>query len=147
MSAADGKGSGDHAADGGRRDKCTRHLINATRLQLESISDVERRRNRYADEIPAASVITFNTQSAAQAASDFLLMMGGLIDAAAPTDYLRVRPQSRKMEPVVPLPNSSSCLDCGTVSRSRLARGDSFDLPLLERSSGTGRSRSSRPMR
>lgn len=109
------------------------HLINATKLQEESLPEAERRRNRYVDELPAASVITFNTQSAGQAASDFLLMMGGFIDAAATTDYLRVQPRSRIMEPVVPIANRVSCSDCGTVSTSRLARGDSFELPLPER--------------
>jgi molybdopterin/thiamine biosynthesis adenylyltransferase len=113
--------------------RCNR-LISGTKLQRESISEPERRRNRYADELPAASVITFNTQSAGQAASDFLLMFGGLIENVAATDYLRVQPRLRVMEPVVPLPNSPQCSDCGAYMTSRRARGDSADLPLPERS-------------
>jgi molybdopterin/thiamine biosynthesis adenylyltransferase len=114
--------------------RCNR-LISGTKLQQESISETERRRNRYTDELPAASVITFNTQSAGQAASDFLLMVGGLMEDAALTDYLRVQPRLRVMEPVVPLPNSPQCSDCGTATASRRARGDSTDLPLPERTS------------
>jgi hypothetical protein len=114
--------------------RCNR-LISGAKLQHESISENERRRNRYAEELPAASVITFNTQSAGQAASDFLLMVGGLIEETVTTDYLRVQPRLRVMEPVVPLPNSPQCPDSGTVMASRRARGDSADLPLPERTS------------
>ena len=48
-------------------------LISAARLQDESRDPDERRRNRYVDEVPAPSVITFNTAIAAQAATDFML--------------------------------------------------------------------------
>jgi hypothetical protein len=109
-------------------------LISATRLQDEARNKVERKRNRYADEVPAASVITFNTLAAAQALNDFMLMMGCMIDDRAPMDYLRSRPRERKIEPIVAGMNRTDCRDCGTQSDSRRARGDGVELPLPERS-------------
>lgn len=109
------------------------HLINGTKLQEESMGTFERQRNRYVDEIPAPSVITFNTLSAAQAANDFLLMFGGFIDDRAPTDYLRFRPRERKCEPIEPFEKEPNCRDCGPTAESRLARGDSAELPLPQR--------------
>src|SRR5207249_4509622 len=109
-------------------------LILGWRLQDESRDKVERERNRYADEVPAASVITFNTMAAGQAMNDFMLMMGELMNARAPIDYLRVRPLERKMEPVGTLTNQPGCRDCGITPGSRRARGDAIDLPLAERS-------------
>ena len=109
------------------------HLISASRLQEESIGKVERQRNRYVDEIPAPSVITFNTWAAAQAAGDFLLMLGELVDDRASTAYLRFRPRERKGEPVTPIPNRPTCGHCGTDRASRRARGDGVELPLPER--------------
>jgi molybdopterin/thiamine biosynthesis adenylyltransferase len=108
-------------------------LISPARLQDESRNPNERERNRYVDEVPAPSVITFNTLAAAQAADDFMLIIGGLIDEKAPTDYLRVRPRERKMEPVQALPNQLNCRDCGVTSASRRARGDWDKLPLPQR--------------
>jgi hypothetical protein len=83
--------------------------------------------------VPAPSVITFNTLAAAQAANDFLLMIGELVDGSAPLDYLRVRPRERKLEPVVALPNRPGRRDCGTTAASRRACGDGDKLPLPER--------------
>jgi hypothetical protein len=84
--------------------------------------------------VPAPSVISFNTLSAAQAVTDFMLMIGELIDESAPTDYLRFLPRERLAETVEPIPNRLTCRDCGLVPESRRARGDSIDLPLPERS-------------
>jgi molybdopterin/thiamine biosynthesis adenylyltransferase len=108
-------------------------LISASKLQDESLGLRERERNRYIDDVPAPSVITFNTFAAAQAANDFLLMIGELLSDDAPIDYLRSRPQQRKLEPVVPLPSRADCRDCGTDHRSRRGRGDTVDLPLPQR--------------
>jgi len=108
-------------------------LISPVRLQDESRSRADRDRNRYVDEVPAASVITFNTMSASQAASDFMLMIGELIDESAPTDYLRIRPRERKMEPVKALPNQPDCRDCGVGGGSRRGRGVGDELPLPDR--------------
>lgn len=108
-------------------------LISGRKLQDESRDMSERERNRYADEVPAASVITFNTMAAGQAATDFLLMIGELVDSRSPVDYLRIRPRERKMEPVGTLSNQPGCRDCGVASGSRRARGDGVELPLPER--------------
>lgn len=108
-------------------------LISSARIQEESTERHERERNRYIDEIPAPSVITFNTWAASQAATDFLLMLGDLIDPSAPIDYIRARPRPRKVEPVEPIPCKSDCRDCGTISQSRRARGHGAELPLPER--------------
>jgi tRNA A37 threonylcarbamoyladenosine dehydratase len=112
--------------------RCNR-LISGAKIQQESLPRRERERNRYADELPAPSVITFNQQSAAQAVTDFLLMFGGLMADSAPLDYLRTRPLERRVEPVTGRSNQPDCRDCGTAKRSRRARGDSFPLPLPER--------------
>jgi hypothetical protein len=108
-------------------------LIHPTRLQQEAIGARERSRNRYVDEIPAPSVITFNTAAAAQAVTDFMLMLGELIDHQAPTDYLRIRPRQRTTEPIQGFPNRPTCQDCGSGAASRRARGDAVELPLPER--------------
>ncbi len=108
-------------------------LISPTRLQEESTDQHERERNRYIEEIPAPSVITFNTWAASQAATDFMLMLAELIEPTAPTDYIRFRPRLRNVEPVKPIANKVGCRDCGTISRSRRARGQSTELPLPER--------------
>lgn len=113
--------------------RCNR-LINGTKVQEESLATVERERNRYVDEIPAPSVITFNTLSAAQAANDFLLMFGELMSHRAPKDYLRFRPRERKCEPIELFDKEPSCRDCGLTTDSRRGRGDSAELPIPQRS-------------
>lgn len=112
--------------------RCNR-LISPSKLQDESLAGRERERNRYLEEVPAPSVITFNTFSAAQAANDFLMMFGNLLQGEEPNGYLRGRPRERKMEPVTPLPNKADCRDCGTTSRSRRGRGQGAELPLPQR--------------
>jgi hypothetical protein len=74
-----------------------------------------------------------DTGLAAAAVTDFMLMMGGLIGETAPLDYLLTRPLLRRNEPVQCLPTRLDCKDCGTVSRSRRARGDRRALPLPQR--------------
>lgn len=111
--------------------------IDSTKVQEDAIGVAERERNRYIDEVPAPSVITFNTLSAAQAATDFLLMLGGLISDDATLDYIRFRPRRRECTPIRSVTNRSSCPHCGTARHSRRARGDSVELPLPERSRGS----------
>jgi len=60
-------------------------------------------------------------------------MMGGLMSDDAPVDYLRAKPRQRKLEPIVALPGDNGCRDCGSDARSRRARGDSVELPVVER--------------
>ena len=108
-------------------------LISPAKLQEEATDPRERERNRYVDEIPAPSVITFNTWAASQAATDFLLSLGEFLEPTAPINYLRARPRLRKAEPVRPVVNKPSCRDCGTRTSSRRARGQGVELPLPER--------------
>ncbi len=103
------------------------------RLQEEATDPRERDRNRYVDEIPAPSVITFNTWAASQSATDFLLSLGEFLEPTAPIDYLRARPRLRKAEPVRPVINKPDCRDWGTGASSRRARGQGVELPLPER--------------
>jgi molybdopterin/thiamine biosynthesis adenylyltransferase len=115
------------------------NLISATKLQTESLPDGERERNRYVDEVPAPSVITFNTLAASQAMTEFMLMVGGLMEDNAPSGYYRFLPRERAAEAVGPIANRLDCRDCGFISASRRARGDAAELPLPERHRRRGR--------
>jgi molybdopterin/thiamine biosynthesis adenylyltransferase len=106
-------------------------LISPSRLQEESLAEHERDAQRYIDEVPAPSVITFNALTAAQAANDFLLMNTGLTHQHATTGYLRFQPRKRSLTPISPR-RDPNCRDCGTATRSRRARGDSHALPLRQ---------------
>jgi hypothetical protein len=108
--------------------RCNR-LISPARLQEESTGQRERERNRYVDEIPAPSVITFNTWAASQAATDFLMALAELIEPAVPADYLRFRPRLRTAEAITPIASNADCKDCGTTERSRRARSQNTELP------------------
>jgi hypothetical protein len=116
------------------RSGCLRcnEFINPTKVQEDSLPQAERERNRYVDEIPAPSVITFNTLAAAQGATDFLLMLGELINDDATIDFLRFRPRDRTLKPIEPAPNDPSCIHCGGAPTSKRARGDSIELPVRE---------------
>jgi hypothetical protein len=109
-------------------------LISAAKLQEKSISEQERRGQRYVDDpdVVAPSVITLNAVAVAHATDDFLFYMTGLRDPHAPGSYMRFHPRSRQAwcdEPrKVP-----TCSECGQGSRSRLARGDARRLPVMER--------------
>jgi molybdopterin/thiamine biosynthesis adenylyltransferase len=107
---------------------CNR-LISAERLAEEALPAAERRRNRYLDEVPAPSVINFNALGAAQAVTDFTLMLGGFIEPDAPLGYGLWRPRRRRMETVGPLPNLASCVHCGAFPQSRRGRGEGRELP------------------
>ncbi len=109
-------------------------LINAAKLQSESISDEDRRRQRYLDEpeVIAPSVITLNAVAVSQAVNDFLFYMTGLRDPAAPAAYMRFHPRARRTWFDEPR-KSHGCPECGTDPRSRLARGDGRRLPVIAR--------------
>ena len=109
-------------------------LINAAKLQEESISEEERKGQRYVDdpEVVAPSVITLNAVAVAHAADDFLFYMTGLRDPKAPASYMRFHPQNRQVWLDEPR-KSSTCPECGQGSKSRLARGDARRLPVIER--------------
>lgn len=109
-------------------------LINSAKLQDESISDQERKRQRYVDEpeVVSPSVITLNATAASQAANDFMFYMTGLRDPTAPVTYMRLMPRERAVWFDEPR-KSESCIECGCISKSRLARGDGRRLPVVER--------------
>lgn len=105
-------------------------LIPAARLQMESLSDSERRAQRYVDdeEIVDPSVITLNVLSAGQAANDLMMMFTGLyqptVHLAHQISFVRERTRSD-----VQSRSREVCLDCGNGPSSRRARGDRFRLP------------------
>ena len=112
---------------------CNR-LINSAKLQEESISAENLKRQCYVEEpeVVAPSVITLNATAVGQAANDFLMYITGLRDPAAPSTYMRFQPQQRAVtfDATSKLP---TCTECSTGSRSRLARGDARRLPTIER--------------
>ncbi|WP_263351344.1 ThiF family adenylyltransferase [Acidicapsa acidisoli] len=109
-------------------------LINAAKLQEESISEQERRGQRYVDDpdVIAPSVITLNAVAVSHATDDFLFYMTGLRDPNAPTSFMRFHPRGRQVWSDEPR-KSPSCPECGQGPRSRLARGDARRLPVIER--------------
>ena len=106
-------------------------FINAAKLQDETLSEEERRSQRYVedDDVVAPSVITLNASACAQAANDFLFYMTGLTTHGASQDYVRYRPLCREWWQDKP-PRKPGCLDCGLEDRSRFGRGDDFRLPI-----------------
>jgi molybdopterin/thiamine biosynthesis adenylyltransferase len=113
---------------------CNR-LINSTKLQEESISPEDRKRQRYVDEpeIVAPSVVTLNATAASQAANDFLFYITGMRDPTSPQSYLRFEPMCRGTSFDAPA-KSRDCPECGKGARSRLARGQDRRLPVIDRS-------------
>lgn len=112
---------------------CNR-LINSGKLQEESISENERRQQRYVAEpqIVAPSVITLNATATAQAANDFMFYITGLQDPQASLAYMRFQGQGRRVWFDQPH-KSPECPECGATQRSRLARGESRRLPVIQR--------------
>ena len=104
-------------------------VINPSRLADEALDEHERARQRYIDEedVVAPSVISINGIGAAQAVDDVMLAVTGLADpddGAYRYDFVREHASKR----VAPR-RDAECLDCGSATRSRLARGDSRPLP------------------
>ncbi len=102
--------------------------VNASRLADEALDAEQRRRQRYVDEVPAPSVITLNAIGTAQAVNDFMLSVTGLMrdeQVAHRYDFVRDH-TTRGDEPR----RDDTCLDCGSTSRSRRARGDGVALPV-----------------
>jgi molybdopterin/thiamine biosynthesis adenylyltransferase len=105
-------------------------LIPPDRLQEESLTPDERRRQRYVDDVTVTvpSVITLNALAAAQAANDFLFGFQGLLYCHAATGYLQHYPRERKWMPV-DVTTNGDCLHCGQSDRSAYGRGDRGSLP------------------
>ncbi|MGB4890992.1 MAG: ThiF family adenylyltransferase, partial [Propionicimonas sp.] len=77
-------------------------LINASELAIEMAPDIERAAARYVEGVPAASVITLNGITSAQATTDFMFAIAGLSSPDAADHHvefvrerraLRVRPR------------------------------------------------------
>jgi hypothetical protein len=109
-------------------------LISSEELQREAATPEERADQRYVDDVDvvAPSVITLNATAASQAANDFLFALTGLTRPNAPTDYRYLFPRRREISFHSPR-KDFDCRECGTMSHSRFARGDSFSLPTRER--------------
>jgi ThiF family len=112
---------------------CNR-LINSAKLQEESISEAERKQQCYVDEpsVVARSVITMNAVATAHAANDFLFYMTGLQSSDVHRSYMRHQPNGRSTW-FDETRKSPTCIECGFGSKSRLARGDSHRLPVIQR--------------
>jgi molybdopterin/thiamine biosynthesis adenylyltransferase len=110
------------------------NLISGSKLQEESISESDRKQQRYIDEpqIVAPSVITMNAVAVSHAADDFLFYMTGLRDPTVQSGYMRFQPQYRRTW-LDETRKSPACPECGVGSRSRLARGDTRRLPVIDR--------------
>ncbi len=112
-------------------------LIPPERLQEESLTPEERRRQRYVDDaaVTVPSVITLNALAAAQAANDFLFGFQGLVLDHAAAGYLQGYPRERKWVPVE-VSADNDCLHCGRSKRSAYGRGDRWTLPCRTRAEG-----------
>ena len=111
-------------------------LISPQRLAEEALSEQDRVAQRYVDdpEVAAPSVITLNALAAANAATDFLFAVTGLVQPDAAGDYLRSRPQVRDVRWDRPR-RDDDCPESGRQPGSRFARGDGVGLPVRVRGS------------
>lgn len=109
-------------------------LISPQRLAEEALSERERATQRYVDdpEVAAPSVITLNAVAAANAATDFLFAVTGLVEPDAASDYLRSRPRVRDVRWDRPR-RDLECPESGHQPGSRFARGDGAALPVRAR--------------
>jgi tRNA A37 threonylcarbamoyladenosine dehydratase len=109
------------------------NCIPASHLQAEAMSEKEREQQRYVDdpEVAEPSVITLNTLSAAGAANDLMMMFSGLYDGTVELLHQMNFVRERRIDLVAASANPN-CLDCGDLSNSRRARGDSVRLPCRE---------------
>ena len=107
-----------------------RGVINATRLQLESMSESDRRSQSYvagSDE-PAPSIVTVNLLGVADAMQSFLLHATGLWHPDRPTGYHHHNVLTGETL-AVSAASADGCPHCGQSRHSRFARGDSGSAP------------------
>jgi hypothetical protein len=109
-------------------------VIPADALADEQLSTEERRAQRYVDdaeeEVEDPSVITLNSISTALAATDFLFMVTGLLDATVDLEPRVYYPQARESRDR-PAAAKAGCRFCDpTSSSSAFARGDLDVMPL-----------------
>jgi tRNA A37 threonylcarbamoyladenosine dehydratase len=104
--------------------------IPPSRLRTEGANEEERRAQNYVDdpEVSEPSVITLNVLSAGQAVTDLMMLFTGLFEPDADLGHFMNFARERRLEFIEPALNPY-CLDCGTISKSRMARGDFVRLP------------------
>jgi hypothetical protein len=104
--------------------------IPSARLQIELISDEERKAQNYIDDenITEPSVITLNVLSAAQVINDFMMIFTGIYEQEKPLPHILNDVISRELN-ITDLRSSNDCLHCSIHERSRFAKGDRKKLP------------------
>lgn len=104
--------------------------ISATKLNSESLSEDQRRLQRYieGEDVPEPSVITLNVLSAAQAANDLMMLFTRLYLPGTELPHQINFVQSRKLC-TVDAYAEPTCRYCGSSVRSKRARGDRASLP------------------
>jgi molybdopterin/thiamine biosynthesis adenylyltransferase len=114
-------------------------LIPPARLQDEALSAGERRAQRYveSEDVAEPSVITLNALSAAQAATDLMMMVTGLFAEGTTLPHLVAFVRERTQHPIAPVA-SATCPDCSDAPTSRHARGDRARLPCRGEGSRRG---------
>ncbi len=107
--------------------------ISASKLNTESLSEEQRRRQRYieGDDVHEPSVITLNVLSAAQAANDLMMIFTGLYRPGTELRHQINFAQTRRLGTVEPCAEPT-CRYCGSTTRSRRACGDRASLPCRQ---------------
>ena len=120
-------------------------LIDGRKLQLEAMSEDERRGQEYIDGAPAASVVTLNNVGVGLAVNDFLFAWTGLHprNAERLRRHLRHYPRENRLLNRTPTERQPRCTDCAISNGSRFARGDNWDLPTAR----SGRTKTNRRLR
>lgn len=107
-----------------------RGVVDATRLQLESMSPSDREAQNYVDgaDEAAPSVISVNALGVAEAVQSFLLHATGLWPAARSTRYYQHDALTGEVLARGGSP-ADTCPHCSPAAHSRFARGDSTSAP------------------
>ncbi|MCA9678605.1 MAG: ThiF family adenylyltransferase, partial [Myxococcales bacterium] len=105
-------------------------LISPERLAEEALSENERRAQRYVDDedVVAPSVITLNAIGASIACNELMMRIVGLRREQDAHDWVYVDALTGGARLETPR-KDAACLECGTTSSSRFARGDGARLP------------------
>ena len=107
-----------------------RGVIDTRRLQLESMSESDRRSQNYVDgsDEPAPSIVTVNLLGVAEAMQSFLLHATGLWSPEKPAGYHHQNVLTGEFLTTSRAP-MDGCPHCGQQEGSRFARGDSGAAP------------------
>lgn len=106
------------------------NLIPPGRLQEESLSPEELKKQRYIDDdlVNEPSVITLNALSAAQAANDLMMLFTNLYEDDVIPEHHLIFAKDRNLMKVTSV-CKENCPDCSVKKFSRKARGDRVRLP------------------